>query len=175
MKASNDIRNYADYIFGTMPLLFKGTGMKVHTSKSVQFDGYRIDGMRCLLFLSDYRCKSWWVECLLSNSLKGIGRNFTDDDLHSSSFDRPETAANTSTTSEPVTAPTNILNPLSVLQISRSCKLFLSILELAVSTGFSSEFRCQYRFVDHIQYRCSEWGSNQSEIRSTLPALVEMC
>lgn len=35
MKSSNDIRNYADYIFGTMPLLFKGTGMKVHTSKSV--------------------------------------------------------------------------------------------------------------------------------------------
>lgn len=34
MKSSNDIRNYADYIFGTMPLLFKGTGMKVHTSKS---------------------------------------------------------------------------------------------------------------------------------------------
>ncbi|CAF3848357.1 unnamed protein product, partial [Rotaria magnacalcarata] len=34
MKASNDIRNYADYIFGTMPLLFKGTGMKIHTSKS---------------------------------------------------------------------------------------------------------------------------------------------
>ncbi|CAF1466136.1 unnamed protein product [Rotaria sp. Silwood1] len=33
MKASNDIRNYADYIFGTMPLLFKGTGMKIHTSK----------------------------------------------------------------------------------------------------------------------------------------------
>ncbi|CAF3585258.1 unnamed protein product [Rotaria sordida] len=34
MKASNDIRNYADYIFGTMPLVFKGTGMKIHTSKS---------------------------------------------------------------------------------------------------------------------------------------------
>ncbi|CAF3152067.1 unnamed protein product [Rotaria socialis] len=34
MKATNDIRNYADYIFGTMPLLFKGTGMKIHTSKS---------------------------------------------------------------------------------------------------------------------------------------------
>jgi hypothetical protein len=34
MKSSNDIRTYADYIFGTMPLLFKGTGMKVHTSKS---------------------------------------------------------------------------------------------------------------------------------------------
>ena len=57
MKSSNDIRNYADYIFGTMPLLFKGTGMKVHTSKSVQFDGHRIDGMHCLLSLSDYRCK----------------------------------------------------------------------------------------------------------------------
>lgn len=34
LKSSNDIRTYADYIFGTMPLLFKGTGMKVHTSKS---------------------------------------------------------------------------------------------------------------------------------------------
>ncbi len=33
MKSLNDIRTYADYIFGTMPLLFKGTGMKVHTSK----------------------------------------------------------------------------------------------------------------------------------------------
>lgn len=33
LKASNDIRAYADYIFGTTPLIFKGTGMKVHTSK----------------------------------------------------------------------------------------------------------------------------------------------
>ncbi|CAF1037199.1 unnamed protein product [Adineta ricciae] len=34
LKASNDTRSYADYIFGTMPLLHKGTGMKIHTSKS---------------------------------------------------------------------------------------------------------------------------------------------
>ena len=52
---------------------------------------------------------------------------------------------------------------------------FLSILERAVWTGFSSEFRCQYCLLDDIEHRCAQRRSHQSEIRSTLPSLVEMC
>ncbi|CAF1397090.1 unnamed protein product [Adineta steineri] len=96
-KFSNDIRNYADYIFGTMPLLFKGTGMKVHTSKSpLQIMMSRVFAVKLA--------------------------------------DRPDGIVNTSTTSEPETAPVNPLNPFLPSHINRSLSSGVSAASSTISS-----------------------------------------
>ncbi|UJR31107.1 hypothetical protein I4U23_018615 [Adineta vaga] len=97
LKASNDTRTYADYIFGTMPLLHKGTGMKIHTSKSpLQIMMSRVFAMKLP--------------------------------------ERPDTMINTSTTSEPESAPVNPINSFMIANLTRPFSSSVSVASSTISS-----------------------------------------